>query len=441
MIKHFEPNVIIVDDVKDEVKGIYDFFIEKGIGCKVYNADFTDGDEMPDQPLYSDVSLIFLDLFYSGRPFDAEQSCNWVRSIIPEKSFYILVFWTKDQSKANEVLELLIKNKITPFLYFVESKSDYIVNGGYNFTKLISKIQNDCESTPSIQEVLTWKKTIKKSTNEVLGHLSKQPSDITVKLKKIILAHGGKQIKDKNDFLKRNVLFDALDIVLISNTKKNVVDLISDKDKTELYDLSTKVNLEPDNELNSWFHFKLIKTEEIDKGEISAGLICLNKHSFFKKLYSIKDDPKLENKLKKQIEKVETKIDDIVMVLNRPCDIAQVKYGKNIKLLSGLKISNPKRYEESDFLDSKKVDKRKIGKLHFNDEELPDSTKFYDYLFFSNEDSEVVLIFDFRYVFSVPEKIFIEKFDNIKLFNKELLSEIQVEYSSYSSRLGITQIL
>lgn len=440
MIKHFEPNVIIVDDVKDEVKGIYDFFVEKGIGCKIYNPDFAEGDVMPEKP-YTDISLIFLDLYYSNSPFDAEQSCNWVRSLVPEKSFYILVFWTRDQSKAIEILDLLNKKNRTPFLYFIESKQSYNPDGEFEFSKLISKIQSDCESSPSIQEILTWKKTIKKSTNEVLGHLAKQPSDITIKLKKVILAHGGKQIKDKNDFLKRNVLFDALDIVLISNTKKNVSDEISDKDKTELYDLSTKINLDPDNELNSWFHFKLIKTEDIDKGEISAGLISLNKHSFFKKLYSIKDDPKLENKLKKQIEKEETKIDDIVMVLNRPCDIAQGKYGKNIKLLSGLKISNPKRYEESDSSDAKKVDKRKIGKLHFNDEELPDSTRFYDYLYFSQEDSDVVLIFDFRYVFSVPEKIFIEKFDNIKLFNKELLSEIQVEYSSYSSRLGITQII
>lgn len=440
MINNFEPNVIIIDDVRDEIIGIYNFFIEKGIGCKIYNPDYTEGDEMPKQPIFSDISLIFLDLYYSGRPFDAEQSCNWVRSLIPEKSFYILVFWTKDQSKADEVLELLKINNTTPFIYFVESKSDYKIENGYNFSELISKIQLKSESTSSIQEILIWKKSIKKSMNEVLGHLAKQPSDITVKLKKLILAHGGKQIKDKNEFMKRNVLFDALDVVLTSNTKKNVIDVISEKDKIELYDLSKKINLEPDNELNSWFHFKLIKTEKIDKREISAGLICYNKHRLFKKLYSIKDDPKLEHKFKKQFEKTDTIIDDIAIVLNRPCDIAQSKYGKNIKLLSGLKISNPKRYEESDFPGPTKIDKNKIGRLHFNNEELPDSTKFYDYLYFNSEDSDVVLIFDFRYVFSIPEKIFIERFENIKLFNKELLSEIQVEYSSYSSRLGITQI-
>ena len=81
-----------------------------------------------------------------------------------------------------------------------------------------------------------------------------------------------------------------------------------------------------------------------------------------------------------------------------------------------------------------------MGDIDFNGT-MPDSTKVYDHLQLNNEDNDVALVFDFRYIFSVPEKIFIEKFNNLKVFNKELLSEMQVEYSSYSSRLGITQII
>ena len=67
--------------------------------------------------------------------------------------------------------------------------------------------------------------------------------------------------------------------------------------------------------------------------------------------------------------------------------------------------------------------------------------KKYEHLYFNDTDNDITILFDFRYSFSVPEKLFVEKFKNIKVFNKELLSEIQVEYSSYSSRLGITQII
>lgn len=80
-------------------------------------------------------------------------------------------------------------------------------------------------------------------------------------------------------------------------------------------------------------------------------------------------------------------------------------------------------------------------KIYFDNNSRPDSINKYENLNFSDIDNETTIMFDFRYNFSVPEKIFIEKFKNKQLFNKELLSEIQVEHSSYSSKLGITQIL
>jgi hypothetical protein len=116
------------------------------------------------------------------------------------------------------------------------------------------------------------------------------------------------------------------------------------------------------------------------------------------------------------------------MVLSRPCDVAQQKFGKNIKLLSGLKILNPKRKENA-------------RKEFHGDSVKLDSIKIYDHLFFKDDENDVTIIFDYRYSFSVPEEIFKTEFNNVKVFNKELLSEIQVEYSSYSSRLGITQII
>jgi hypothetical protein len=143
MINYLEPNVIVVDDVKDEINGILEIYSTKNIGCKLYNPSLIDGDLMPNQP-YNDVNIIYLDLFYTGK-FDAEQSCNWIRNIVPEKSFYIIVFWTKDQSKASEVLELLIKHNRTPFLYFIESKSNYLQGANeYDFSSLINKIQTSC---------------------------------------------------------------------------------------------------------------------------------------------------------------------------------------------------------------------------------------------------------------------------------------------------------
>jgi hypothetical protein len=141
-------------------------------------------------------------------------------------------------------------------------------------------------------------------------------------------------------------------------------------------------------------------------------------------MYALYDDKIISNYTSLQVgENVEIK--NIVLLISRPCDIAQNKFGKNLKLLSGLIISNPVRKKD-----------KFSGK-----DTKPDSVKIYDHLFFDDKNSDVTLLFDFRYNFSVPEEIFKSEFKNLKIFNKELLSEMQVEYSSYSSRLGITQVI
>jgi hypothetical protein len=421
MINFLEPNVIIIDDKREEIEGIYDYYIERGIGCKIFNPDLIDGDDYPEKT-YSDVNIIYLDLHYSEQ-FDAEICATWIRHIVKTRSFYILVMWTKDISKAEQVSTLLNTHKVIPFLTLTKSKTDYQSEQGYNFSDLFEILNRDLTSTPSLEEILHWKKTVKYSSNEIIGNLTSTPNNIVNKLKKIIISHGGTSIKDSEDNIyKRSILFDALDTVLISNTKKNIDGEISELNNQNLYNLQDVEDSTTDKELNSWFHFKL--ENEISTNLITPGLIAVNNHRFFKKLYSIKDDPKIEIFLKKQIE-ADKQIDDIVLVISRPCDIAQKKYGKNLKLLSGLIIKKPLR--------------KTNGKLDLS---TPmDSLKIYDHLYFDDNDNDVTLLFDFRYSFSVPSDIFINKFSNLKIFSKELLSEMQVEYSSYSSRLGITQII
>ena len=424
-MKYLEPSIVIVDDHKEEIQDILEFYREEGIGCKLFNPDYVEGDDMPEVP-FSDVNLIFLDLYYSGK-FDPEQCSNWVRSIIKDKSFYILVLWTKDVSKADEVLSLLAEHNRIPFIQLVKSKTDYPIEGGdkkYNFSKLLEEIDSEIENTPALEEIQLWKKSVKSSSNEVIGNITKNQNEIVSKLKKIIIAHGGKAIKESSDDnKKRTILFDALDTVLISNTKTHINTEISDVNVKDLYDLDSIPSPIVDKELNSWFHFKLQK--ELEPNLIYPGIISEFKKNDWESMYSIHDDEIVLKYLSNQ-NGDDLVVSNIVLLLSRPCDISQNKYGKNLKLLSGLKISNPLRNKKNKFL----------GK-----DTKPDSIKIFDHLFFSEKENDVALLFDLRYNFSVPEEIFKSEFDNLRVFNKELLSEMQVEYSSYSSRLGITQVI
>ena len=424
MINYLEPNVVIVDDVRQEIEGIYDHYSSKGIGCKIFNPDLYEGDDYPTIP-FSDVNIIYLDLHYSNT-FDPERCVSWIRHIVKPKSFYILIMWTKDGSKGSEVSTLLQTHSVLPFLTIIKNKAEYQNDNSFDFTQLFEQINNELNSAPALEEILIWKKTVKYSSNEIIGNLTKNPANIVDKLKKIIISHGGISLKDSEDINhKRNILFDALDTVLISNTRKNTNTNISPLNSETLYNLQATENAESDKELNSWFHFKM--TNEISEDLISPGLIAKNNHKFFKKLYSIQDDPKIEILLENQ-KKDDIQFEDIVLLISRPCDLAQKKYGKNLKLLSGIIVYKASRNTK--------------GNFNFNGKPM-DSIKTYDHLYWDNEKDDVTVIFDLRYSFSIPKDIFVDKskFENLKIFNKELLSEIQVEYSSYSSRLGITQII
>lgn len=444
----FEPRIAIVDDKISEVEGIISHYQNEGIGIKHYNPHPSEGDHLPSNS-FSNLNLIYLDIHFteSTSDYDPEICAGWVDALIPKFSFYILVIWSKETDKRDEILEVLDNENKKPFICITKQKTDYQENGGYNFSNLNESILEELNNYPELEELTCWKKSIINSSNIVLGHLSNaspSPDHFKSKLQKIILGHGGRiLIGSGRANLKRETLFDAMDSILSSNSKSTRPEIeISEENRNVLYNITSSPGTEIDKKLNSWFHFKLIDTQTINSNELSPGLISLNQHRFLKNLYSIQDDPKLESKLSTQIENESTRIRDITVILTRPCDHAQKKHGKNIKLLSGIQLINPRRIIDSDLSSRQRRNRNSyIGRLHFNNEELPDSVKIYDHLYFSEEDNDVALLFDYRYIFSIPESIFVSRFEHIKLFNKELLSELQVEYSAYSSRLGITQII
>lgn len=431
----FEPSIVFIDDKIEQVEGIIKLYRNEGVGVKFYNADLTEGDSLPRTP-FSNVNLIYLDLYYKEE-FDLEMCLGWIDSIIPKNSFYVLVIWSKDPHHKDEIIEGLSGINQMPFITFLETKNDEYKNPDRTFkwSDLKAKIDSDINNISELKELSVWKKSVQNASNIIIGNLSKNATQdqLKIKLQKIIIGHGGNSLSGIDNIeYKRETLFDALDSVLISNTKGSIPPtVISEKNTHNLYNIPDKIQGDIDTKLNTWFHFKLHK-EPLDQEIIKPGIICNHKDASLQSLYALLKDDNIEEYLKHQItkskeEKSKTKLIDVVLLISRPCDIAQNKFGRNLKLISGILIKNPVR---------------KGGqKQPFKTGNKYDSIKLYDHISFSETDNDIALIFDFRYAFSIPKDSFIENFENIKVFNKELLSEVQVEYSSYSSRLGITQII
>ncbi|WP_349953152.1 hypothetical protein, partial [Bacteroides finegoldii] len=213
-MKYLEPSVVIVDDKKEEVTDIIKYYQKSGIGCKFFNANLYDGDDHPEQNM-SDVTLLYLDLYYKEgiEDLDFELPASWVRDIIPPKSFYVLILWTKDPSQAEGVLKELEKHKTKPYLVFTENKGDYInkITGKYDYRRLIDSIEKKISAVPAFEEIQIWKNNIKKTSNIVLGGLiCEDANEFTNKMKRIMVSHGGEIIKSSPPLCKRSILFEAL---------------------------------------------------------------------------------------------------------------------------------------------------------------------------------------------------------------------------------------
>lgn len=424
---NFEPSVVVVDDKLDEAEGIISHYREQGVGVKFYNASLSSPEKKPLQP-FSNLGLIFLDVHYTENrdDYDPELCASWIDSLVSENSFYILVIWSKDSDHEDEIKKELVKINKAPFFISTHQKTDYQNEDGWDFSELISQIDSNISEYHEIEEFTFWKKSVLHSANKVIGHLTQNinSEQLRQKLQKIIIGHGGTYIYDVKDNLhKREVLLDALDNVLSYNSKlSRPINTISSENNDKLYAISkdNKTNINTDTLLNAWFHFSF---EEYtgEKTEIRTGLLAFFQNESLKKNYSLLVDSTINEALSSQKDK---EIVDIAMVISRPCDLAQNKYGRNLKLLSGIIIKNPNRNSNRVNLSKK-----------------PLSIKLYDHLYINKDYNDCSIIFDFRYVFSLPPNIFYERFDSFKLFNKQLVSEIQVEYAAYSSRLGITQVI
>lgn len=432
----FEPRIAIVDDKIEEVKGILENYQNIGAGIKYFNANLTSPDPKPEIH-YSDLNLIFLDVHFTDNTsdYDATHCAGWIDSLVPENSFYILVIWSKETDKKDEILEELKKIEKYPFLVFTAQKTDFLITDGWDFDGLLSSINSKLEEYPELIELSNWKKNTTHASNLVIGHLVNDisPENLKMKLQKIILGHGGKSLlTSENNNFKREILFEALDSVLISNTKGLVsLEDIIQANNDNLYNIPESVQSEIDSKLNSWFHFKLLK-EPLNQDQVRPGIISKFKEEGLRSNFGTMEDDLVKDFLKPQIKEKEKdgsliQFEEIVLLLSRPCDISQDKYGRNLKLISGIAIVNPLRKENP--------------RKEFKTGTKYDCIKLFDHLQLSSDKNDVALIFDYRYVFSVSKESYLEHFDNIKIFNKELLSEIQVEYGAYSSRLGITQII
>lgn len=116
------PQVAFVDDIKGHIQPLENAVNELHTGSIYFDAS-PDKSDYPAAPLET-VEILFLDLLYQ-KDFDAEVSAQWVQRIIPERSKYTLVIWSRDTDDVDELLAVLDDINLTPAVHHTWQKTDY----------------------------------------------------------------------------------------------------------------------------------------------------------------------------------------------------------------------------------------------------------------------------------------------------------------------------
>lgn len=150
------PQVAIIDNNPAEIKSIEVMLNEMKIGNQLFEVDYLEPD-FPKQPL-STVQLVFLDLYYNNasHDFDPYACTDWLKAVVPANQNYILIIWSNDPHKADELFEVM-KETETPIPYFMElkAKNEYL-NGDqtYDIARLLGDLNDELKEhiTISTQE-------------------------------------------------------------------------------------------------------------------------------------------------------------------------------------------------------------------------------------------------------------------------------------------------
>lgn len=139
------PQVAIIDNNEDEIKSIEIMLHELNIGSQFFEVDYVEP-IYPKQPINT-IQLVFLDLFYNDNSLDFEPyACiDWLKAIVPVGIKYILVVWSNDGHRTEELIEVM-KATDTPMPYLVETSPKGKYQNGqneYDIKRLLEDLNNE----------------------------------------------------------------------------------------------------------------------------------------------------------------------------------------------------------------------------------------------------------------------------------------------------------
>ena len=421
MITDFIDSVVIIDDQEKEIKELAKKMQEEDISVKIQIVNPHDKQFTNIIPLKKYRQLIFMDLSLDDSINIKNNISTEIRpillKILPKtKGCYGLVVWSKHTNDISILKEKLLEDRdkyCLPMFIVPFDKSNYLKNG---YDNILDDLNDILQKDKVAYFFVNWMSSVKSASGKAISDIyslvtdyDKQQTELMYILYKMALNHTGIPKDQIGEYDLTTDAYKAFDELLYS-------DLINQQNKNSVNIFSSVPQNPWENNLrDELFNYAKLNTKQfIDSINIKQDIIVPGN------IYEIieNESDKIQNQPKKS--------KSIGIELTPPCDFSHKKI--NSKLVRGF------------IHDLSSSDNDRIWE--FINITFKGDNK---YLFWPIEidTKPCVLCFDFRYTFIFPDKNLKNdsKYKIIFRAKSRLFADILQKYSSYSARLGISNII
>lgn len=467
MILPTNGKVAIFDDSYEDVKNLLKALSKQKIPYVYYQEE--DGTDLPETPI-DNIRLVFLDLeLVVNSKTVTEQSIvstiyARLSQVIEPNSNYILVYWSTKQDKYGKAVEDSFNHGLKEYKPIITISLDKIATkqSSNPVEFIINNINEKAPDFKILKVFSFWENLVNNSSGELINSfvnfIDKDDSwDDVAKylLYKLAYAYGGREIIPLTEVEKIKNSFYTLNHTFIDTLESNISKSLNGRDK----DFTDVISTEGDDSFKTIINNKLLISEDTFSGDL-PGTFFLIENEINQQLQSIQQTLDKTNQNDKiPVEQREAVINKAQLRANKEnekVNLKQAALKTNYNNIINSLLRDENRGLHNEIIDkSIKIELNISPICDYAQQKMPccrilpglliekdypiEKGNAYNYVSdavinFSKKD--YLLVFDFRYLYSMPNSISRRRISNYKI-RQQILADIQVKLGSHVNRAGV----
>lgn len=462
MILPTNGKVVVFDDKYDDVKHLLTSLSKEKIPYLYYQDE--GGSDLPDEPI-KNVRIVFLDLQLVTDNNATEQNIistieARLSRVIEPNSNYILVYWSTKQEKYGAAVEEAFKNGLKEYNPIIKISLDKIAakKADDPIAFIIENIKANSDDFKVLKVFSFWENLVNDSSGDLINHfvnfIEKDNNwDDVAKylLYKLAYAYGGKEVANYNEINQiKNSLF-TLNHTFIDTIENSISKGLEGKE----HEFTNVISKAGDDTFTTLINKKLLISEDDFSGDIPGSIIFvesdikLEEDSISDVLNKIIQNDRAPKESKEKAQKSanekhqKLELKKIALKTNYNNIVNSLLKEENRKFHNEI-IENSIKIELNispicDFAQQKMPCCRILPGLLIRKNYEIEKNNAFNYISdaaINLNEIDYLLVFDFKYLYSIPSHIAKKRFTKYKL-RQQLLADLQVKLGSHVNRAGV----